>query len=125
MKRVEWRFSAKQAANDPFIRWTLIGTLFVFIGTTVYFAWGSMPSIRETGLVVLHYNTYLGIDAVRPWPWIFLLPGIPLGLVIFDTIASFLLFQSDRLASRALMGLLGVSISLWSVGMYFLMRMNS
>jgi len=124
MKRTEIFFSIKQAAQDPFIRWTTLASILLLVCTTGYFVWNILPIVKGNGLVVLHYNTYLGIDAVQPWPWIFLFPGLTLGILFFDTIVSSLLFQKDRLASRSIVALEFVTVVLWSVGMYFLMRIN-
>ncbi|MCR4279050.1 MAG: hypothetical protein NUV81_04110 [bacterium] len=124
MKRAEIFFSVKQAIHDPFVRWATVGSFFLYLVTIIYFIWSLLPIVRESGLIVLHYNTYLGIDAVRPWPWFLLFPAVTLGIIIFDTIASILLFQKDRTASRSIIALEFVTVLLWSVGMYFLVRIN-
>lgn len=117
-------FSVRQGVRDPFIRWTVLASALVYLAVTGFFIWSVLPTVRQTGLITLHYNTYIGIDDVRPWPWMFFIPGVVLLVLLFDTMVALLLFQKDRLAARAVMALGGGVLALWAVGMYFLTRIN-
>jgi len=117
-------FSVRHAVRDPFIRWNAIASGVVYLAVSVFFLWSITPAVRQTGLVTLHYNTYIGIDDVRAWPWMFFIPGVVLFVIVFDTMVALILFQKDRLAARAIIALESGTVLVWAVGIYFLTRIN-
>lgn len=124
MKRDDVMFSVRLALRDPLIRWGSIANYAVFCIASGLFFWRVFPTIRRTGLITLHYSTYLGIDDVRAWPWMFLIPGIALTILLFDTMLALTLFQKDRLASRSLVAFQGVALFFWVLGVFFITRIN-
>jgi hypothetical protein len=83
-----------------------------------------IPVGRQSGILTLHYNVYLGIDEVGSWPWVFAFIGGAIGLAIIDVLFAFGLFLRDPLASRTLLVITLLTLILWSVGSFFLVSVN-
>jgi hypothetical protein len=124
MRFDEWRFSAKLALQDRFVRWTTIGTAFFYFGMTGFVLWKLIPIGFQSGVLTFHYNIYLGIDDVRPWLWIFLPIGIMLCIFLVDMAFSFGIYRQDELGARALSGLAAAVCIVWAIGLFFLTRVN-
>lgn len=99
----EWRFSLDVAWDDPWYRWQTVATAFASLLGSAFFLWRMIPEGLQSGLLVLHYNLYVGIDEVQPWPWVFALPAAFLVMIAVDLLASAFLFRRDRIASRVLL----------------------
>lgn len=120
----EWRFSAKLAWQDPFIRWMTVLSLLIFVATSFFVLWKLIPEGLRSGVLTMHYTIYLGIDDVRPWPWIFVVPGGLAAVLLVNSILSFGLFRSDALAARALTGLATAVLIIGAVSSFFLVLIN-
>lgn len=125
MKWQEWKFSARLALEDRFMRWMAILVGVGVVGMSIFFLWKIIPEGRRSGVVTFHYTIYLGIDDVRPWPWILTVPGIALLFTAVDTILAFALFRQSVLVSRALMVLCAMSVIVWAIGSFFLVLINA
>lgn len=125
MRWADWKFSAARAAQDRFVRWTTVATVVLIVGMSVYMVVRLLPVILRTGVVTMHYNIYLGIDDVRPWPWAFFIPGIAIIAVAVDTVIAYGFFLRDEIASRTILAVGFFSVVLWAVGTFFLMTINS
>lgn len=124
MRWTEWKFSARLAFQDVFIRWIAIATGLVIVGMGAFFLWRLLPEGWRAGVVTFHYSVYLGIDDVRPWPWVFVFPGAAVVLVVADVLCACSLFRKDAVASRAVMTFGFLSSILWAVGSFFLILVN-
>jgi hypothetical protein len=124
MQWSDWRFSAKRAWQNRYIRWVALGNGLVIIAGTSFFLWRLIPIGLRNGILVLHYNVYLGIDNVQPWPWIFAVPGTMLLIYLVNTLTALGLFRPDELAAKTLIAASGVLTIIWIVGSYFIMRVN-
>ena len=120
----EWRFSLDVAWDDPWYRWQSVTTVAVLLLGTGWFLWQMIPEGLRSGLLVLHYNLYVGIDEVHPWPWMLLLPGSLILVVFADLFASAFLFRRDRIASRVLLCSASLFTVLSFVGPFFLVSVN-
>jgi len=120
----EWRNSIKRAWHDPFIRWTSILELVAILAGSAFFLWRLIPEGLRSGVLILHYNIYLGIDDVRAWPWIFFVPGAMLVVYLADLVAACVLLKTDELAARALVALTAVLTVAWAVAAFFLILVN-
>ena len=125
MKWDEWRFSARLAWQDHFVRWTTLGTAIFCCVITGFVLWKLLPIGLRSGVLTFHYTIYLGIDDVRAWPWIFYPLGTMFGVFLLNLLISLGVFRQDELAARALVGLAGGIAVIWGVGMVFLTRVNS
>jgi len=54
---------------------------------------------QDQSFIPLHYNVFLGIDSFGHWQNIFWLPALGLFFWLFNVIASFILYNSKKLAS--------------------------
>ncbi len=124
MRWSEWKFSARLALQDSFIRWTAVVMFVVIFGMSAFFLWKLLPEVWRSGVITFHYNVYLGIDDVRPWAWVFMLPGAALGFALVDSLFALSLFRHHPLASRTVMALGMLSTIVWAVGTFFLMLIN-
>lgn len=125
MRWAEWKFSAQRAAQDNFVRWTAVSTVVLFVFATSFFLYRLLPAVLRSGVAIIHYNIYLGIDDVRKWPWIFTLPAVMFLLIICDLLFAFGNFRRDPLASRALLAIAFISTALWAVGSFFIILVNT
>jgi hypothetical protein len=120
----EWKFSLDVAWDDPWYRWQSMATIVAATIGSGLFLWRMIPEGLRSGLLVTHYNLYVGIDAVSPWPWVFLFPGALLAILATDLLASGFLFRHDRVASRVLLCTGSVFTIISLVGAYFLSTVN-
>lgn len=125
MRWEEWRFSARLAWQDRFVRWTTLSSVPICVGMSAFLLIRLIPEGLRTGVLSLHYTIYLGIDDVGPWPWIFLVPGGMLLLLIADGLLVYGLFRKDALAARALAGLALITSLIWAVTSFFLIAVNA
>lgn len=124
MRWEEWKFSARRAAQDSFVRWTTVSTVVLLVGMSSYLLVRVLPVAWRSGVVTMHYTIYLGIDDVRPWPWIFFVPGVAIFFGLLDLLIAFGIYLRDALASRTLVALALITAILWTVGSFFLLRVN-
>lgn len=120
----EWKFSLDVAWDDPWYRWQSLLTALVALIGTVLALWRLIPEGLQSGILVFHYNVYVGIDAVQPWPWVFMVAAIFFVLLFADLLISGFLFRHDRLASRVVLCMASVFTVLVLVGTYFLVLVN-
>lgn len=124
MRWDEWRFSATLAWRDLFVR-SITLTAFTLAGiVSGYTIWRLVPEGMRSGVLALHYTMYLGIDDVRAWPWIFALPASMFMLLIVNTFVSAGIYRADIFAARVLSTLSCALTIVWSVGMFFIVRIN-
>lgn len=76
------------------------------------------------GTLVLHYNVYLGIDDVRAWSWILLLPAVWLVMSVLDLFVAYGLHRRDPQAATGLLVLGCASCIPWMMLFYYLIFMN-
>lgn len=119
-----WKFSAKLAWQDRFIRIFGILCIVAFLAWTGFFIWRLVPEGLRSGVLVLHYNVYLGIDDVRSWPWILAAPFAVLGFLLADFVIAAGIYRSDAIAARALVLTGIVTAILWGISSFFLILVN-
>lgn len=124
MRREAWSMSARLAWHRPTFRvLTILLILFVTLSNGVYLL-KTVPVVQATSTVILHYNVYLGIDDVRPWPWVFLWPGVWMGASFAGILAAMGVYQRDALLAYGLLSwLLAWSVP-WAMGLFYLMTFN-
>ncbi|MBI4139006.1 hypothetical protein HY479_02535 [Candidatus Uhrbacteria bacterium] len=125
MQWVEWKFSAQRAAQDTFSRVMVIGAAVILVAFSAFLLIRLVPEGRQAGVITLHYNVYLGIDDVRPWPWMFVLPASAFALLAADILFAVGVFRRDPLASRTLFATAFATAALWAVGIFFLVSVNT
>lgn len=120
----EWRFSAKLAWQDRCVKWLTIANASLLTVTSMFVLWRLIPEGARSGVLTYHYSIYLGIDDVRGWPWVFMLPGGGLLIFAFNTVVSLGLFRADVLAARSLSALATAILLVGSIGSFFLVLIN-
>ena len=124
MRWDEWRFSAALAWRDTFVRWgNVVSCIFLLI-TSLYLLWRLIPEGARMGTLALHYTMYLGIDDVRAWPWVFALPALMLILLTMNAAVAAGVYRGDALAARTMTAVSCALTILWSIGSFFLVRIN-
>ena len=120
----EWKFSLDVAWDDPWYRWQSLATAMAAVVGGALTLVRLIPEGLQSGILVFHYNLYVGIDEVQPWPW--LIVGVVLFLMIVaaDLLASGFLFRRDRLASRVVLCMASGFTALILVGAFFIARVN-
>lgn len=124
MRLDDWRFSAKRAWQSGFIRWTAIVTGAVIFASSAFFLWRLIPVGLQSGILVMHYNIYLGIDNVQPWKWILVFPAGMISIYLVNTSVALGLYRPDELAAKTLVGFTAALTVLWCTGCFFLILIN-
>ncbi|MFH1620930.1 MAG: hypothetical protein ABIB04_02495 [Patescibacteria group bacterium] len=120
----EWRFSAKFAWQDRFIKWSLMANIAIIVGISSYILWRLIPEGIRSGVLTLHYTIYLGIDEVRPWPWITLLPVIMLTVWLANFLVSLGVYRKDKLAAKTLVSVFTFTNIIWVICLFFIVIVN-
>lgn len=120
----EWKFSFEVAWDDPWYRWQTIATVAAALVGSGFFLLRLIPEGLRSGLLVFHYNLYLGIDEVMSWKWIFVLPLVLLAVISADMIAAGRLFRKDRIMSRVMLCAATLFTILALIGGFFLITVN-
>lgn len=124
MKLSEWRFSLEVAWDDAWFRWeTIVTTLGYLVGLGIWMK-RMIPIGLRDGLLVFHYNPYLGIDEVQPWQTMFVYIGISFAVLVINFILSFQLFRHDRMASRVVLVSSTIFVALLMAGAHFIASVN-
>ncbi len=119
-----WLFSAKRAWQNPWTRWITVMTFFLVLTSSLWFLWKIIPARRPNGTAVLHYTIYLGIDAVRPWWWVFFLPLTWILVTALDLLLAFGYHRKDPHFSFSLFALALAWSVPWVVALFYLVRIN-
>ncbi len=120
----DWRFSAKRAWQNSFIRWTILVDGLVILASSAFMLWRLIPAGLRTGVLVMHYNVYLGIDSVQAWPWIIAVPAVMLLAFTVNTLLALGVYRPDELAAKALVSLSAALTAVWCIAGFFLLLMN-
>lgn len=124
MKLDAWRFSAKLAWDNLWIRWLSLFTAVLVLSISVIYLWNALPSAKEHSFFVMHYSLYLGIDDVRSWPWLFFPPAIWAGITMTDIALAYGMYRADPHFSLSLI-LIAFGWSLpFSVALFYLSLIN-
>lgn len=119
-----WLFSARLAWRRSFFKWFFMLTLLMVIFGSAIFLWKLLSVRAESGTFVLHYNIYLGIDEVRSWPWVFLLPSVWLALTMIDLAVAFGTYRYDPHFAISLLTFAFFWCLPWLVALYYLILTN-
>jgi hypothetical protein len=120
----ELKFTFDVAWDDPWYRWQSLGTIFLAVIGSVLFLWRLVPEGMRSGVLILHYNLYFGIDSVQSWQWILLFPVILLVLVATDLTVAGNLFRKDRIVSRVVLCTATLFTVLSLIGAFFVTTVN-
>lgn len=124
MRFEAWRFSAKLAWQDRFVKWMTLGTLFFTVIVVGFSVWKMVPTVFRSGILTYHYNIYLGVDDVRVWQWFFVPIGIIFLVQIVNAGVGYGVYRQDKLATRSLLGLSAAITLLWATSLFFLVIIN-
>lgn len=124
MKLADWQLSARRGWHHPFIRWITVGTILCVLGMTSFIAYRLVPVGIRSGVVILHYNIYLGIDQVQAWPWMFVSPAIMFAIVIVNMLFALGCFARHELAAKACVVMTLIIALLWGISSFFLVLVN-
>jgi hypothetical protein len=124
MRWDEWRFSASLAWRDAFVRHGIVFSFLLVGGMTTYMLWRLIPEGLRSGVLAVHYTMYLGIDDVRDWPWVLVLPGGMLATLLANVSFAVGVYRYDSVAARTLTAVSCALAVSWAVGCFFLVRIN-
>lgn len=120
-----WLFSARLAWARPSLRWASVVAVGMSLGMGIWFASQVLPSARANGTFAFHYNIYVGIDDLRGWGWILILPITWLALTLSDILTAFGLYRADQILASTLVGLALLWSLPWAVVLFYLTVINS
>lgn len=122
----QWLFSAKRAWQDPWVKVVTITTLLFMVGGSAWFIarMAALHGQATGGLMVLHYNIYVGIDAIGPWGWIFLFPAAWLVLVMADLVWAYGIYREDLYQAWSFLLLAMLWSIPWMMALWHLVRIN-
>lgn len=120
-----WMLSARLAWGRPWFRVVTLAAFLFSVAVGVWFILQVLPSARTNGTFAYHYNIYVGIDDLRAWWWVFVLPGAWVLLTGLDIVLAYGTYRTDVVLSNAL-AVLALLWSLpWSVALFYLTVINS
>ena len=96
----------------------------IIVGISSYILWRLIPEGIRSGVLTLHYTIYLGIDEVRPWPWITLLPVIMLTVWLANFLVSLGVYRKDKLAAKTLVSVFTFTNIIWVICLFFIVIVN-
>lgn len=120
-----WMFSARLAWGRPWLRWASVFALVLSLGTGTWFVSQVLPVARANGAFAFHYNIYVGIDDVRGWGWVFVLPAAWIVLTMLDILLAFGTYRADQILASSLVGLALLWSLPWAVALFYLTVVNS
>lgn len=120
-----WLFSARLAWGRPWLRWASVVAVVVSLATGTWFVSQVLPAARVNGTFAFHYNIYVGIDDLRGWGWVLVLPVAWLALTLSDILIAFGLYRADQILASSLVGLALLWSLPWAVGLFYLTVINS
>lgn len=124
MRLGAWFYSVQHAWRKSFFRLITIGLAVFYVVTTCIFFWLILPARKQSGTLIVHYNIYFGIDDVRQWAWIFLLPCLWLFFLVCDVVFALSISKYDPQAASSLL-VIALFLSLLTIiGFYCLVRIN-
>lgn len=120
-----WLFSAKRAWQDPWVRGIAVLSSLCVLIASAWFSW-QIVGLRHApqGLLVLHYNVYFGIDALRAWGWMFVFPAVWILCTCIDLLWMFGVYREDLYQAWALLFLMIVWSIPWTMLLWHLVRIN-
>lgn len=120
-----WLFSAKRAWQDPWVKVVTIATTLFLLGGSGWFI-ANMIALRHQvlGPIVLHYNIYVGVDALGAWGWIFLFPVVWLGMLMADFAWAFGVYREDVYQAWCFFFLAAVWSIPWMMALWHLVKIN-
>jgi len=124
MNADEWRLSFEIAWDDPWFRSQSIATIAGCMTGILLFLMRLIPAGLRDGVVVFHYNAYLGIDEVHHWMWSIIFSLILFFIVILDIALAIHLFRKDRVASRVLLVTSTLFTAISLIGGFFITSVN-
>ncbi|MDO8584029.1 MAG: hypothetical protein Q7R83_02510 [bacterium] len=119
-----WLYSAKRAWQNKLLRGASILAVVIVLVVSSWFLWKMIPARKHTGMVIFHYNIYLGVDQMRPWYWIFLLPAGWLLITLLDLILAFGFYYQDAPLANSLVFLSLLFTVPVTMAFFYLLRMN-
>ncbi|MCR4256546.1 MAG: hypothetical protein NUW08_02470, partial [Candidatus Uhrbacteria bacterium] len=93
--------------------------------TGTWFVSQVLPAARVNGTFAFHYTIYVGIDDLRGWGWVLVLPVAWLALTLSDILIAFGLYRADQILASSLVGLALLWSLPWAVGLFYLTVINS
>lgn len=126
MQRLDaWALSARLAWAKPWLRFASLAALAISVAVGLWFIAQILPSARANGTFAYHYNIYVGIDDLRAWWWVFVLPGLWVGLTLIDLILAYGVYRTDVILANSLVTLALLWSLPWCVALFYLTVINS
>ena len=125
MTFASWLFSAQRAWQNLSLRAVAVSTVVFALGISSWFVW-QIIKLRHTanGLLVLHHNVYVGIDAIKPWWWAFGLPLVWLGCLSVDMLWAFGAYRKNAYQTWALLFVASAICVPYFLTLWQLIRIN-
>ncbi|NUM25174.1 MAG: hypothetical protein HUU49_00950 [Candidatus Buchananbacteria bacterium] len=92
--------ASEKAFKDKLIKFGLVFSLLVNILLWIFLAWQSQ---KLSAVIPLHYNIYYGIDFFGPWYYLFLFPGLGLGILALNFLLALMTYANYKILSYFLM----------------------
>ena len=120
-----WLFSAKRAWQDPWVKGVTLLTVLFVLGGVSWFITNIIPlRYASNGQLVLHYNIYVGIDALGAWGWLFVPPLVWVAVVALDIAWAFGVYREDIYQSWTFLLFAPLWSLPWMVALWHLVRIN-
>ena len=120
----EWGKGWLRARHDRIFLACFSSALLLWFLMSGWMLWKLIPEAKRSGLVIVHYTVYLGIDDVRSWPYVFQMAGVAFGIWLGNLLVAIRMSSRDELAGRAIAWMTFVMMVLWIVSQWYIVRVN-
>src|SRR5690349_20842054 len=125
MTLAAWLFSARLAWSRHWIKLACVLALTLSLAGSGWFLARVLPVARASGTFAYHYTIYFGIDDLRAWWWVFVLPAAWVGLTLFDLLFAFGSYRKEPILSSSMFALAALWGFPWLVTLFYLAVINS
>ncbi len=103
---------------------TVLVVVFMMLGISWFIARIVPLRYAGNGQLVLHYNVYVGIDALGSWGWLLVAPLVWFVMVALDLLWAFGVYREDLYQAWTFLLLAPLWSLPWIVALWHLVRIN-
>lgn len=125
MKPAAWLFSAKLAWSRHWIKFATFAALGLSVAGSIWFLGRVVPIAEASGTFAYHYTIYFGIDDLRPWWWVFILPAVWVGMTIIDLLFAYGTYRKEPILASCLFAMAALWGIPWLFTLFYLALINA
>jgi hypothetical protein len=125
MRFAAWLFSARLAWSRHWIKLATLLALGMSLAGSAWFLGRVLPIAKAGGVFAYHYTIYFGIDDLRGWGWVFVLPSAWIALTVIDLLFAYGTYRKDQILASCLFAIAVLWGIPWIFTMFYLALINA